>query len=385
MTIAIGIMGLNLRPALITIGPLLPMIGHALALNTPAIAVVSALPILIFGAVSPFAYRLAEKTGLNVALLGAALGIAIGILWRSSATVSGLIVGTLLLAAGIGLGNTLLPVLVKSQFPHAVGRVMGVYTTMLTLGAAAGALGTPLFLPVFAGDWRATLAVWALPAAFAALLWLLLARDAPRTEATTGGVSPWRSRTGWNVSIFMGCQAMIFYTIVTWLSVLLQTRGMSLIDTGYITGIFFAGQVVASMIGPIILVRSSNQGALVTGFMLVTVIATCSCLFVPLWAVWIGAAVGGLALGPIFGFALVFIVSRAREVGTSSRLSGMAQCVGYLLAGVGPFVLGLIHTRPDAMTDAAIWFCVMGVGAIISGNLAGRPRFVEDDFPEPVI
>ena len=381
VTAAIVIAAVNLRPALITVGPLLPAIAHTLALNTPAIATVSALPIVVLGAVSPFAYRFSALAGLSGTMLGAQVAIALGILLRSSGTVAGLIAGSVLLATGIGLGNALLPALIKLRFPNAVGRLMGIYTMSLTIGAATGAAITPLLVQRAGGDWRSALAWWAIPATLAAILWIPMARTRERARSAAPGASPWHSRTGWFVSLFMGVQSAYFYSLVAWLGVLFQARGMSLVEAGVNLTFFYIVQIGGAFLGPVVIVRAKHQGVAIAVTMLVCLAATTACLFAPATIVWLAAAIVGLCLGAIFGCALTFMVVRARDASTSARLSGMSQCVGYLLAGLGPLLIGLIHTSGAVLIGSEIVLCAIGLLIMVFGFLAGRPRFVEDDVP----
>jgi CP family cyanate transporter-like MFS transporter len=79
----------------------------------------------------------------------------------------------------------------------------------------------------------------------------------------------------------------------------------------------------------------------------------------------------------MFGIALTFQVIRARSTDNAARLSSMAQCAGYLIASVGPLVLGLVNHSADARLASTIWLLVLAAATMIAGMLAGRPRFVD--------
>jgi CP family cyanate transporter-like MFS transporter len=79
---------------------------------------------------------------------------------------------------------------------------------------------------------------------------------------------------------------------------------------------------------------------------------------------WVAAF--GLAQGGGFALALTLIVLRSPTPLVAARLGGVAQCLGYLLAALGPLLLGALHdltvgwTWPLALLLAALvpmtWF-----------------------------
>src|SRR5690606_4787099 len=98
--------------------------------------------------------------------------LAIGTAIRGVGSVSLLFVGTAIAGACIAVGNVLLPGLVKRDFPDRTALLTGLYTMALCGGAAAAA---GLTLPVehaLGGSLGGALAIWAVPAAMAALIWL---------------------------------------------------------------------------------------------------------------------------------------------------------------------------------------------------------------------
>ena len=51
----------------------------------------------------------------------------------------------------------------------------------------------------------------------------------------------------------------------------------------------------------------------------------------------------GLGQGGTFSLALTLIVLRSRDAHVAANLSSMAQGIGYTLASMGPFAVGLVH------------------------------------------
>src|SRR5690606_24740675 len=83
--------------------------------------------------------------------------------------------------AGMGIGNVVLPPLVKRWFPHRVGTLSVVYITALQAGTILSALAAVPLADAF--GWRVSLGAWAFTAVAAMLPWWLLRRaDAPGTD-----------------------------------------------------------------------------------------------------------------------------------------------------------------------------------------------------------
>jgi CP family cyanate transporter-like MFS transporter len=66
------------------------------------------------------------------------------------------------------------------------------------------------------------------------------------------------------------------------------------------------------------------------------------------------------------------IVLRSRDPDVAAHLSGMAQCVGYLLAAIGPLIVGLNRGWTGGFSWCAALFVALGLGAAINGWKAGR-------------
>src|SRR5690606_39528402 len=112
---------------------------------------------------------------------------AAGLVLRSLAGGMPLLIGGSLLAlAGMGIGNVVLPPLVKRWFPHRIGTLSVVYITALQAGTIMAAL---LAVPLAnAFGWRLSMGAWTLTALVAMLPWLALLRRGTDAgpEAATG-------------------------------------------------------------------------------------------------------------------------------------------------------------------------------------------------------
>jgi CP family cyanate transporter-like MFS transporter len=378
LPLVIAAVTLNLRPALLTLGPVLPAVQHALALSPFGSGLLTALPILALGLASALAVPVGRRLGWSGGLVFAALLIGAGTLLRSAGSEWALYAGAAVLGTGIGLGNVYVPTLVKARLAGRIGLAMGVYTMMLTTGALVSVSLTPVLFAHFS-DWRPTLAVWAIPAFVAALIATPLLLDNMRPQERIPGMGLWRKPLAWAVSAFMGLQSALFYALALWMGALIGARGVSLGHVAADLTAFYFTQFLSALATPILLTRARRQDLVVVALVATIGALIVAILFGPVSLTFAFCALLGVVLGAVFSIALTFQVIRARSIDNAARLSSMAQCVGYIIASLGPLVLGLVSRTPDSRLASAAWLIALAVATAIAGSIAGRPRFVDSD------
>ena len=151
----------TLRVTFTGIAPLLDAIRAEYQLTTAQTGLLTTLPLLAFGLVSPLAAGVARRFSIERSLLLAMVIICLGIGLRSLPSAAWLYIGTALIGCGIALGNVLLPGLIKRDFSGHVARMTGAYS--ITMGAAAAA-GSAMVVPLaLAGFGSITLAAAGAP------------------------------------------------------------------------------------------------------------------------------------------------------------------------------------------------------------------------------
>ncbi|MXN44980.1 MFS transporter [Shinella kummerowiae] len=368
----------NLRPVFSSASALLPEIRDVLGLSATGASLLTTLPVVCLGLFSPLAPRLAQRIGTERTLLVVILVVALGTALRGLSSVPLLFLGTALAGAAIAVGNVLLPGLVKRDFPDKAALMTGCYTMALCAGAASAAGLTLPFEHAVGGSLDGALAIWALPAFLVGLLWLpqvLGGRlQAKRTGFRVEGL--WRDRLAWQVTLFMGLQSALAYCVFGWLVPILRERGLDGVTAGAIVSVSVMVQAGACLVAPHIAVRGKDQrliNVVLCGF---AVVALLGLLFAPLWSVWIWAVLQGIGQGGLIAVAMTVIVLRTRDPHVAAHLSGMAQCVGYLLAAIGPLVVGLIRGWTGSFAWSAVLFVLLGLGAAVNGWFAGRALYV---------
>ncbi|MGN9811240.1 MFS transporter [Micromonospora sp. BQ11] len=380
------LVAVNLRAAVTSLGALLDEVRGGLGLSATMAGFVTTLPTIAFaglGALTPWLVRrYAPARVLVVAMFALAVGQVLRVLTDSPLV---FVLTSALALAGIAVANILLPMLVKQHFPHRTGLVTGAYTMALTVGTTAAAASAVPIAHAF-GSWRAGLGVWAGLAAVAVLPWVPLAlraraaaRRATRTAAAAPRVRirPGRTRLGWAMAVYFGAQSLSGYAIMGWLAQLFR-------DAGYrpeTAGLLLAG--VTALGVPIALLMPTLAGRLRTLRPLVFGLTTASSL------AYLGLAlaphdgallwVALLAIGQgAFPLILTTIGLRARTADGTVALSAFAQSTGYVIAALGPLLVGVLYEATGGWT-APIGFLLAALAVQTgAGMVIARPRYIED-------
>ena len=379
--LAIVLAGLNLRIAVASVPPLL----DDLDLSSTVAGTLTSIPLLCFGLGALAAPGLGRRLGGEATLVASLLLVALGTLVRGAHSTTLLFVGTILAGVGIAVGNVVVPAVVRGRLDARLGPIMGVYTAALGLGAAlAGALAVPFEHGL---GLHGSLAVWSVPALVAAVAGAaVFAADRERHAGLRGapaaGLSLLRSRIAWAVTFYFGIQSSLFYAGLTWLPSILQDHGYSDSTAGALLGVYALLGTVPALFTPTLATRTRDQRfllALFAGIELLGVLGLLAAPGVaPLWVV-----VYAIGQGGAFPLALTVIVLRSPDARRAAELSAMAQAIGYALAALGPFLVGLLHSLTDGWTAPLVFLLVLGGPLILASIGAGRARYVTPVAVEP--
>src|SRR5512132_4421892 len=119
--------GLNLRIAVASVPPIVDEIREALGLSATAAGVLTAAPVLCFGAFALLAPVLGRRLGAERLLLLALIPLTVGVVGRAAGSIAALFAGTVLAGIGIAIANVLVPSIVKDRFESGAGLIMGMY------------------------------------------------------------------------------------------------------------------------------------------------------------------------------------------------------------------------------------------------------------------
>lgn len=379
LVLALFLVGVNLRPALSSVGPVLATIRNSTGLSSTGAGLLTTLPVLCFGLFAPFAPRLASRLGTERAVMLALLILAAALGARVFAGIPGLFIGTLIAGASIGMIMVLLPGIIKRDFQRQAGTMTGVYTMALCLGAALSAGLTVPLQQLADGDWRMALAFWLLPVVLAAAVWWpqihKVGAGASATRYKVKGM--WKSGLAWQVTAYMGLQSSLAYCIFAWLPSILIDKGMTPLAAGAILSLSVSTQLITAIAGPWVASRSRDQRKVIALMQILNLVGFVGCVYAGIGMTWLWGIVLGLGQGGAFSIALMLLVLRSPNTTVAASLSGMAQGVGYTAAALGPLAFGLLHDASHDWNSATIFFSTVAIFALVAGVGAGRNRHVE--------
>jgi CP family cyanate transporter-like MFS transporter len=381
------LLSLNLRPAAVSVGPVLAEVRDSLSMSPAAAGLLTSLPVIafaIFGALAPAAAR---AIGLHRVTLCAILAVVAGLLGRTlTSSEAVFLLLSLVGLAGMAMANVLLPSLVKLHFPDRIGRITAIYTTALSVGLTAALVLTVPIADAF-GSWRAGLGAWAALAIVAAIPWIPLVahdRHLERTPRTITFRDVARTRLGLAMAAFFGLQSLQAYAIFGWFAQLWRDSGYSATIAGLLAGLLAGTAIPLSLWLPNVLARSRDPR-----WVLFAVIGTYPIGYVglmvaphalaPVWAIAVG--VGTVT----FPLILTLIGLRAHTPEGTAALSAFTQSTGYLLAAVGPFAIGVLHSATDGWTVPLLLLLVLALPLFWLAAYVARPLFVEDQMHQRAV
>lgn len=372
----------NMRAALAGVSPLLGEIGAHFGLTATGSSLITTIPLVFMGLVSPIAPRLARRFGTETVLFGALLLLAGGIVLRVAPPTLALFGGCAVVGGAIALLNVLMPGLVKRDFPDHAAGMTALYTTAMIGGATvSAAVAVPL--EGLLGGWQGSLVSWALLAVVAAAAWLphlVVTRrarlDGPAVTSTPAAAGPvlTRSALAWQVTLFMGLQSTVAYVTIAWLPTIFIDHGMDRGTAGLVFAFSTLVQMAGSFVVPLVAGRLSSQRLLAVAVVALMASGVTGLLVSPVEGAWLWAALLGVGQGGTVGLALTMIVLRSGDAHIAARLSGMAQTWGYLLAAAGPLTLGAVHQLTGGWRLPLALLLALCVALALLGLGAGRNR-----------
>ncbi|OZM81461.1 MFS transporter [Pseudonocardia sp. MH-G8] len=339
------VLALNLRSALAGYPPLIETVRVDLGLTAGAAGLVQTGAVLMMAAGSLAGSATARRAGPERALVGAVGLVAIGSLARGIPAAVPLVAGSLVAGFGIGVAGVLLTGVVKEHLASRAGVVTGGYVVAMMVGATvASAVAVPISVGV--GGWSLALAVWAVPAVLAVAVWAPVARRLARPAATAPHLRlPWRNGFARLAAAHQSATSLLVYGWMTWLAPYVTSEGWSPRDAGLLLAVWSAAQIPGALVLPALAERSGRWRLWSAVGLTGTAVGTLGLLFAPLPPVvgpWPWVVLLGVGLGAGFPLGIAMVTWRTPDGAASAATSGMALGVGYTVAGIGPFLMGLL-------------------------------------------
>ena len=189
------------------------------------------------------------------------------------------------------------------------------------------------------------------------------------------------------LTLFFGCQSLNAYVVLGWLPSILTDAGWDPRAASLPLALFSAMSIPMSIVLPAVAGRRPDQRGLVA------LTTACYALgYLGLLAAqvmpgalgvlgWLSAGLLGAGNGA-FPLAVTLIGLRSRRAEMTTTLSALVQSGGYLLAVVGPLLVGLLHQVCGGWRVPLLLVLVTLAPQLLSGWRSARPGTVEGG-PEP--
>ncbi|TWD16792.1 CP family cyanate transporter-like MFS transporter [Marihabitans asiaticum] len=377
------LVSLNLRPGASSVGPVLDELRTGLSMPGGLAGALTGLPGLCFGVGGALAVRLGRRAGLSGGITIGLLLATAGLLARPFvAGPSAFLALSAVALLGMAVGNILVPAWIKTCRGIEV-RLMTIYGSGLIVG---GSLGSLLTAPIAAASgWRWSLGLWGLGAAAAAALWWWIARterrrtpaSPPSQAAPSGRIA--RSPTAIAMTALFALQSMHAYIQMGWLPQIYRDAGLSASLAGAMQALLAAVTIVGGLTMPTVIACGRGLAPMMLGLGALLATGYGGLLLAPAALPWLWAVLLGIS-GFAFPLVIALITARTRSHEVTAQLSGFVQPVGYLLAALGPVLVGVIHAATGGW-EVVLWILVAtAVPFTLAGLRAVRPAVVDDEI-----
>ncbi|AKS66207.1 CynX/NimT family MFS transporter [Staphylococcus coagulans] len=374
--IGIMLIAANLRAPITSVGVVLPTIKDTLNLTNTEVSFISIIPLLAFAVISSLVAKVSHRFGMERSLFFAIALIFIGVIIRSVTNVSLLYIGTILIGVGIAFGNVLAPGMIKSKFPMRIGIMTAYYTVVMNIFGALSSYGAAPLLKSF--NYNIALGLIGVVTMITLIVWTFQLRNHEQqvTVDTTDAVNVWKSPLAWQITLLMGGQSLIFYSLINWLPEFLLSYDIPVTYAGLYLSILQLAIIPLTFVTPLYATKLRSQviptaftGALFTIGILIL-------MFSPHLAL-VSLIIIGIALGIAFGLVNTFFSLRTESGLTAAKLAGMSQAVGYLFACIGPLFFGILHDVTGHWVFSLLILLLTAIAVMIIGARAGRNTTIE--------
>ncbi|WP_122315226.1 cyanate transporter [Pseudomonas cichorii] len=358
---SVVLVALNLRPSMAAVGPLLSAIRGDIPLSFSLASLLTMLPVMAMGLGMFFGMRLARSLGDHraIALSLLVIGIASGARLFIDGALE-LIVSAVLSGLGIAMIQALMPALIKTRFKDNVSLFMGLYVTSIMGGAALAASFSPFVLKQ-SGSWRSALAIWAVLALIALVLWMLQRSSIPVVAAAPKGQADsfFARPRAWLLAVFFGLGTASYTCVLAWLAPYYVERGWSEQDAGLLLGFLTAMEVLAGLAVPAMVNHTRDKRGALTVLLLLIIVGFCGLIlsFDHLSLLW--PCLLGLGIGGLFPMSLIISMDHIDSPARAGSLTAFVQGIGYLIAGLSPLLAGVIRDQSGSFEGA--WWTLTAV------------------------
>lgn len=365
---ALVLAGLNMRPFLTSLSPLLGQLRQVMELSSLAASLLPAIPMMMMGAVALAGASLMQRFPLQRLLIAGLALLFVALLARSSIqTGRELVISALFAGLGVGVVQMVMPGLIRQRFAKHSAAITGLWAGALMGGGGLGAALSPWLSAHF--GWESALSGWAFPAILAMALWLTVHVPAAQNVEKITLPALWSKPRAWSLALSFGLVNGGYATCVAWLPDAYHHLGWSAQAGGSLLGAMILCQVAGALLMPLLARKADRRPQLIIS-LVCQLVGMCGFLFAPLLAPWLWAAIAGFGLGAAFPLAMVLALDHLPHPQAGARLVAFMQGAGFIIAGCMPFIAGQLQALTGSFNS--VW---MMQGAVTLGLIVLNLRF----------
>jgi MFS transporter, CP family, cyanate transporter len=345
------ILSVALRPAIVSIGPVLLQMQDHFRLSYAQASLLTSIPDVCMAVFALLAPRIARTFGTDNSVIAALVVLGVAIVLRAlSPSGTLLLLSTVLVGVGIAIGGSLIGGWIKTHFAGQASFFMGIYAAGLSIGATVAAVSTE-YVTEIADNWRIGAGVWAALCVTAIVSWVILARrfadPAPSVAVPARTVKavalPWTNPKAWWVALYFGGSQFIVYALFAWLAPAASEMGISALKPGAVLGVFTSVFAVASFAMGSLAGQSRDRRGWLAVAMLLTALGAAGLGLLPAFAPMLSVILIAVGMGMAFTLAMTLPLDNANSAPEASAWTVFTLFIGYLIAATGPMVFGQLR------------------------------------------
>lgn len=357
------LVGINLRPLLASIGPLLDLIQSDTGLDDMQAGLLTSLPVLLMGLCLLGSKRIQAALGLRGSVAAGLASLTLAALARwlwptNTVLMASAVVGGL----GIAVVQALLPTIIRHRTGAQAAMFMGFYSTAIMSGAAVASFAAPRL--ALEQGWAVAAGIWALPALVGMVAWWFATETTDSIASAKAQGMVWRSPRSWLLLAFFGLGTGAYTLVLAWLPPYYTGLGWSTQEAGMLLCALTLAEVVAGIGVAMAVARFADRrpiillaiGALTAGLL---------CLaLAPLQQAEGAALLCGLGIGALFPLGLIVAMDHGRDATEAGQIAGFVQGGGYVMAAGLPLIAGMLRQYLSDLTLA--WWLMTALCLVLA-------------------
>jgi len=373
------ILALALRPAIMSVGPILTSIQQSFGLSYTQASMLTSIPNMCMGFLALLAPFLAKRFGTNSTIIASLVLLGLATALRATVgTTSALLFSTAIIGAGIAIANTLVAGWIKQNYDSRAALFMGLFSTGLSAGALLATSST-LAISNVCGSWRTGAGVWAILSLSGTLAWLLMARAHPTPTGVKGtGTSvklPWRNSKAWLVALYFGCSQFLSYAVFAWLAPSMLEMQTSTLKPEFLLSGFTLAFTVANFVMGLVAGSAPDRRAWILISTVMTIVGIAGLAFVSSLSPAVFILLIAVGLGAALTLGLTLPLDHTSSAEEANAWTVFSSLIGYLIAAVGPYGFGALRDVSGAFTVPYVLLFVVSLLMLALTPLLG-PRGV---------